>query len=41
VSLSDLEYILDRLDQSVQTPVPFYVVRDNETRVGQLNLLRR
>lgn len=41
VSLRDVEYVLNQLDQAAPKSVPFYVIRDQETRVGQLTLTRR
>ena len=40
-SLSDVDYILNHMDPLNEGTVPFYFIRDRETRVGQLSLTRR
>jgi S1-C subfamily serine protease len=37
-SLADLDYILAHIDPQSRTSIPFYVVRNRETRVGHLTL---
>jgi serine protease Do len=37
-SLADLDYILAHIDPQGRTSIPFYVVRNRETRVGHLTL---
>ena len=40
-SISDVEYILNHVDPLNERKLPFYFIRDSETRVGQLSLTRR
>ncbi len=41
ISLDNLDYVLNRADLSNEATIRFYFVRDAETRVGELPLVRR